>query len=37
MKEIKELTTLQVNMFLQREQEPLYKQQIDMKLREQNG
>jgi hypothetical protein len=34
MKEIKEMTTLQVNMYLQRDQEPIYKDQIDRALKE---
>jgi hypothetical protein len=29
MKEIKKMTTLQVNLYLQRNQEPMYKRQID--------
>lgn len=31
-KEIKELTTLQVNLFLQRQAEPIWKQEIDAEL-----
>lgn len=34
MKEIKKMTTLQVNLYLQRNEEPKYKRQIDQKINE---
>ena len=35
--EIKSLSVGKLNMILQRNNEPIYKQEIDRKLREQNG
>jgi hypothetical protein len=33
MEEIKEMTTLQVNMYIQRQREPMFKQEIDQKIK----
>jgi hypothetical protein len=37
MNDIKEMTTLEVNMYLQRDQEPYYKDAIDREVNKVNG